>query len=191
MNLKATLLVRGTADLLFACYFFVMSLSGEPQSLRAAGGYLAVDGLLALCLAAAVHAHSRTRWLVGLALLDALARLWVSAIIFMYPHVEDWLLSTTFMRAAMTAVCIAVGIAVGIAGLVYVLVARRASSSGYGIGTAWPAILLCLYTLAVGIGLALGWIGIDGDRTLIASNALVVGFTLLAAGISVAPNIRD
>jgi hypothetical protein len=187
MNLKATLLARGTADLLFACYFFAMSLSGVPQSLHAAGGYLAVDGLLALCLAAAVHAHSRTRWLVGLALLDALARLWVSAIIFMYPRVEDWLLSTMFMRAALTAFCIAVGAA----GMVYVLVARRASCSGYGIGTAWPAILLCLYTLAVGVGLALGWIGIDGDRTLIASNALVVGFTLLAAGISVAPNIRD
>ncbi|MGJ7562256.1 hypothetical protein ACSFBM_00180 [Variovorax sp. GB1R11] len=187
MKPKASLIVRGTFDLVFAVYFSAASLSGTHHSIYATAWYLVIDGFLALGLAAAIYADLRTRWLFPLAMIDAVLRLSVAGLIFTYPEVTDWLLSAALFFSAMTVL----HIAVGFGGLAYVLFARQASFTGYRVGTAWPAILICFYTLAVGIGLALELFGIDGERTLIGSNALFFGFTLLAAGIGMTSIVKN
>jgi uncharacterized membrane protein HdeD (DUF308 family) len=186
MKLKMALVARGAYNLLFAIYLCAAPLASAHQALHATGWFVAVDGLLALAVAAAAQGNARTRWLVVPAIVDALARLGVGVLVLAYPDIEERILSAMFFFSATIVLCIALALF----GLLYALAARRAGR-GYSPGTAWPLVVISVCTLAFGIGLAFGLSSDEGRRALVASHALVVGLTLLACGVGLSPRTRS
>src|SRR5688572_27046990 len=88
MTLRYLLLLRGACNVLFALYFLIAPLSAELHGLTRAGYYALGDGLLALAMAAALLRDDRSQWLFVLAVVDALVRLGLGAMIVANPSLN-------------------------------------------------------------------------------------------------------
>lgn len=181
MTLRYVLLLRGACNVLFALYFLIAPLSGELHGLSKAGYYALGDGLLALALAAALFRDLRGQWLFVLAVVDALVRLALGAMILANPS-----LNASVLIGAIFAVTIIIAfIALGLIGILFVAVGRRVRDLGSNVSRAgaWPAFIASACALLFGIGLIVGIPGSDDRRLLVGAYALAFGLTLLLTGL--------
>lgn len=176
--LRILLLLRGAFGVLFALYLLLAPASDAlRQMLGRNGSFALVDGLLALAVAFALSKTARWQWLFVLALVDALTRLVIAAVVFAYPEIEARVFSSVvFFGAVITA-----SIALGLVGMVYVFVGRRAPA-GSSRGGALPAFVASLCTLLFGIGVMFGFSAADGRRMLVGVFALALGLVFLISG---------
>ena len=144
----------GAFNVMFALYLLIAPLDEKLHGLSRGGYYAFGDGLLALGLAAALFRDPRGQWLFVLALIDALVRLALGAMILGNPNMHSSILfSALFSTAVITAF-----IALGVFGMGFVAVGRRVrdlTSTAPRAG-AWPAFVASACALLFGIGLIVG-----------------------------------
>jgi hypothetical protein len=181
MTLRYVLLLRGACNVLFALYFLLAPLSGELHGLTRAGYYVLGDGLLALAVAAALFRDLRSRWLFVLAVVDALVRLALGAMILANPSLN----ASVLIGALFSVTIIIAFIALGIIGMLFVAVGRRVRDPGSNVSRvgAWPAFIASACALLFGIGLIVGIPGSEDRRLLVGAYALALGLTLLLTGL--------
>ena len=181
MSLRHMLLLRGACNAVFALYLLIFPLAGELHGFSRAGYYAFGDGLLALGLAAALFRDPGGRWLFVLALIDALVRLALGAMILANPGMR----SSVFISALFSTAVITAFIALGVIGMLFVAVGRRVrdTTSNVPRAGAWPAFVASGCALLFGIGLIFGIPGSEDRRLLVGAYALALGLTLLLAGI--------
>ncbi|WP_436825267.1 hypothetical protein [Variovorax sp. DT-64] len=180
-TLRYVLLLRGACSVLFALYFLVAPLSRELHGLTRAGYYALGDGVLALALAAALFRDPRGQWLFVLAVVDALVRLALGAMILANPS-----LNASVLLGALFSVTIVIAfIALGSLGMLFVAVGRLGRDPGSNVsrGGAWPAFIASACALLFGIGLIVGLPGSEDRRLLVGAYALALGLTLLLTGL--------
>lgn len=180
MTVRNVLLLRGACNVMFALYLLAAVLGGEQLRWASIGYYAVGDGFLALALAASLFNDPRSRWLFVLAMVDALFRLLLGAMILANPKMN----SSILIGALFSAAVITGFIALGIGGMLYVAVAKRVRglTSSVDRSGAWPAFAASVCTLLLGIGLIVGIPGSDDRRVIVGMYAIALGLTLLLAG---------
>jgi hypothetical protein len=179
MTVRNALWLRGAFNVLFALYLWLVPLGALQRGLGRGGLYFLGDGLLAVLLAVALYRDARGRWLVALAVADAIARIVAGALILANPDLDAFVIASALFFTAAITVCIALGMV----GVLYAVLAARsgAAPSRGGRVRPWPALVASALTLLLGCGLIFGVPGTGDLRLLLAAYAFALGLTLLGA----------
>jgi len=186
MTLRVALLMRGAFNLLVALYLLIRPEAAIQAGAGRNGYYALADAVLALLLARALAKDPRGRWLVALALVDALVRLLTGVAVFAFPSIESRVLSAVLFFGGI----VTVSIALGVAGMLYTVMRRGVPGTATvaRIGGALPAFILSACSLLFGLALVTGIESADDRRILIALFALAIGLTLGVTGLRTRPS---
>jgi hypothetical protein len=175
--LKALLLLRGAFNLVLGLALLVLSQERTLSGYGRGGLYALVDGLLALAVAVLLL-RSRGRWLAVLAFPDALVRVILGIMVLANPGMDKSVFGQVFFLATVVVACIGLGVG----GIAYVLVVgrrQRAQEGDEAMGR--PALVICVLTLLLGVGLAFGFLEHE-RRLMLVGYAIAIGCTLCLAG---------
>ena len=179
MALKSVLLLRGGLNVLFGVFLLAATQSQGMRGFGRGGVYALADGAAGLLIALALFPLGRY-WLFMLALVDALARVLLGLLILNNPGLQTTGIGGAFFVTVVIAVCIMLGVA----GLVAsVFASRRNLELPNARVPIAPIVIMSIATLALGLGLALGFLD-DTRRLLLAGYAIVFGASLCWGALS-------
>jgi uncharacterized membrane protein HdeD (DUF308 family) len=109
--LGRVLIARGAINEIFGLYFLLVAASAPGDTLRHAGYYLAVDGILALAMAVALLRQHAGASLAGVALGSALARLLLALWFLLVPQLTTRALSSVLALLLLSVGALTLGAA--------------------------------------------------------------------------------
>jgi len=174
---RTMLLARGAFNLLFGLGSLAWLLTHDGQRLARGGTYALIDGILSVLLAFALYRSKNDGWLIALALSDGLIRMLIGSLMFANPGMERMILGSALFMTGIILACIALGLG----GMAYSLIRGARTSSRDTVAMALPAFFVSMFTLLLGVGLAVGLMG-EQQRIMLACYALALGLVLLWAG---------
>ncbi|MEJ8860126.1 hypothetical protein WKW79_36755 [Variovorax robiniae] len=177
MSSRTVLLARGAFNVLFGLGSWVWLLTHDGQRLARGGTYALIDGLFGALLAFTLYRSSDARWLSVLAVCDGLIRLLIGSLMLANPGMERMILGGAVFMTGIILACSALGLG----GMAYALMHGARSNSEDRVAMALPAFLISMFTLLLGVGLAVGLMD-ERQRIMLSCYALALGAVLLWAG---------